>query len=473
MNRQALREGVLWGISSKGLSGALGVLSSLALVRFLTPADMGIVGMVIAVIQGALLFRDGGLTSSIVSDRDHSQRLIDTGATAALGLGVFFFVGVLFLAPAMAAFLHEERLRLSIQIASVTLLASSLAFIHSAMAKKTFQFRYHYQPDVVSSLVNAVLSVGLAWAGWGYWSVVWGLLASSLVQTVLYYRLFPVPFQYRIDKACLYRIYSFSAYIQLNILFAFLLSHGIRLAVGKLIALDQLGYYHVAMRISSLPAEYIAPVIATMALPYFSRMMGEQMRQHYLETSRYLQMTVIPLSFLAGLAVEPLFLWLYEDTWLPVIPVLHILLIQTVMHAVLGPIAMYMYARRKPHVVTGFMGLQTGLVYAGILLLHEHLTIRNIAIVHTVATGLAALGWLLYLSFREEMPVTRLLRDLQGTLLISALAFGIVRELIAGLPMASWQALCVTGLLFPALIGGLYWRFYRTDIQRLASILRG
>ena len=471
MNLFDLREGLYWGSASKVLNVILGIASTFVLAGYLSPEDFGIAAIAIAAFQGMQLFRDGGLSTSIVADQDRSQALINTGATVLLALGIVVFSMCILAAPLLASFLADERLTDAIRVISLALIFISLSTIHSALAQKSLRFKKLFQPNIYGRTSLAVISIGGAVMGLGYWSIVVGIVASSCIRMVVCRIVFPVSYSLQIDRNCLRRLFSFSILIFCNMLILFILKHGDRVVIGKLISMEQVGYYHFGVQLANLQAEFLYPILTVLLLPYFSKLDLVELRNRYIETLRYLRLIIIPFSFYLVLIAEPAFIWIYADKWLPVLPILYSYCIFGIIRALIGPQSVYLYAKRKPGVMTFFLLIRLAISYSLIYIFQAQLDATRVALIFTGALLLNFVLWAAYLHVTTDIRAGRYLGHIVGPLLASGGAFLIARWLLESWPVDSLAQLIISSAVFVPLVGGIYWKVYRGELQKLLNLV--
>jgi PST family polysaccharide transporter len=472
MSRVALREGLLWTGFSKYFGRILTAVSTFILAKFLVPEDFGIVAICMVVIQGLQIFRDIGIPASIVTDKESSQELVDTGATIFIGLGILIFILSLILAPLFSSFLNDPRLTTPIRVMSLSILFTSFSLINSTIAQKELKFKKNAQPAIFSQAFYVFSSIVLAYLGWGYWSIIISSVLSSLLGTILYYIIFPVSFKIRIDRECLKRIRSFSIYAFINGVLIFLFINLDRIAIGKFVDIEQVGYYYLAFKVANLPAEYIYSIVISLLLPYFSKLTLQKLKERYIETVKFLGIIIIPISFLLALIVKPLFYWLYQDKWMPVIPLIYILTIYAITRSLFGPMGTYVYAKRKPNILTAFLILQIILVFGGLFVFRKYLTARNVAIIFTVISVFLFLVWILYTKYKEDIPMSTFFKNIFPPIIVSVTVYLFVSLMLKPLELRPINLILSSVGIYTFLVVILYFVMYRNYIIKFFEFIR-
>jgi O-antigen/teichoic acid export membrane protein len=158
---------------------------TVALARLLEPRDFGLVAMSSIVAVLLMNFGLNGFTEAVVQ----CTTLNSTQASNLFWLN-FSISGVLSLVfalsgGALARFYAEPRLVPIGRLLSVGILLSSLSVQHLALLKRATWFTTVYAIEAAARVISTVASIVLAWNGWSYWALVWGLLFQAAANAVL------------------------------------------------------------------------------------------------------------------------------------------------------------------------------------------------------------------------------------------------------------------------------------------------
>jgi PST family polysaccharide transporter len=181
--RRAVRGAGATLISSVS-SLAIQIISTMILARLLVPADFGLIGMVS--LFSLLLVNCGpnGMTEAILQVDEIDHFLASNLFWVNIGLGVLLTVGFAAAGTLLARFYHDPRVTHVAVGMSVTVFISSTSVQHVALLKRAMRFSVVSANDVIARLVSTVVSIGLGWAGWGYWALVGGSVALALSTSI-------------------------------------------------------------------------------------------------------------------------------------------------------------------------------------------------------------------------------------------------------------------------------------------------
>ena len=244
---------------------------TIAVMRLLTPEDYGLVAMA-TIFSGLFsLVAEIGLGSSLVQSKEVSARQMrQVFAGVLLSNFSIFAVLVLGIAPLAALFFTEPRLEQIIPVVALQFIPAAFAVIPSAILDRELLYRGRSLVDFGSSLCGGFLTLGLAYAGYGAWSLAWGNVLSAALRAIGLNVLKPYMELPLFDFSGTGSIFRFGRDVAANQLVFYFYSQADALIVGKLLGRHDLGLYSVSMDLASLPASRIASILNKVAFPAMS-----------------------------------------------------------------------------------------------------------------------------------------------------------------------------------------------------------
>ena len=84
----------------------------------------------------------------------------------------------------LARVFHDPLVERVTVFMSLTIFATSISTIHLALLKRAMHFSWVSLNDICARGVSVIVSIVLAWMGWGYWALVAGAIALPMSMTV-------------------------------------------------------------------------------------------------------------------------------------------------------------------------------------------------------------------------------------------------------------------------------------------------
>jgi O-antigen/teichoic acid export membrane protein len=150
-------------------------------VRLLRPEDYGLIATAGLFTTFATLLLDGGLSVVLISRKDLPAEQQGAAVTAVL-LSSFILGAIIFLvAPFGASYFNSPPLLLILQVSALYLPLAALVVVPLALMSKEMRFKQIAIIQTISSVLQGVCTLTLAYLGKGYWALIIGnFLAVAL-----------------------------------------------------------------------------------------------------------------------------------------------------------------------------------------------------------------------------------------------------------------------------------------------------
>lgn len=311
------------------------IAGKVVLIRLLTPEDFGLVAIASLYLSFYVLVQTGGLDQAIIYRKERAREAAETSFTLMLIIGIVLYIVVFITSPHVARFFGSESAEAIIKVLGLSLILASLAQVPLAILVKELSFGLDAAVSIVSVVTNTVLAIMLALAGFGYWSLVYGALAGSLIGTLMSWRLCPWKLRLAFDRKLAWEMLGYGKYILMASIATYLATNLDDISVGKLLGVTALGFYTISYNISNLPATNITHIIGKVMFPTYSKLQDkpESLRTAYLKTLRYVSLLSIPTAFGIMACAHDFVNVLFKAKWAPIVPLVQILAVYGLMRS--------------------------------------------------------------------------------------------------------------------------------------------
>ncbi len=290
-------------------------------IRLLMPEDYGIYAMADVVMYFFALFSGAGLASALIQIRSFTS----TQMRQILGLLVVVNFAlallVVLLAPSIAAFYQEERVIPVLYALIIGFFTVVIETLPTAMLEREMRFKSLSLIELAAATLSALVTLALALAGYGVWSLVFGHLSELLLRAGLKFIAHPVWLlpQFRFGESL--HLMAFGATKTLTFLAWFLLVSVDTLIGGRLWNTETLGIYAVALQLSYIPMNKLVPLVKQVAFPAYAKLHhGEgKLAPYVLKANGLIMVTAFPVFFGFAATAPTLVPLLLGDKWLAVI----------------------------------------------------------------------------------------------------------------------------------------------------------
>ena len=173
-----------------------------------------------------------------------------------------------------------------------------------------------------SSVVSLIVTILLAYQGWGVWSLVTQNLLLVLIPTTIYWttnKWFPkLVFSIKSFK----ELFGFGFYMLLTSLVSTIVNNIQGLLIGRIYNPTMMGYYSKAHSTEVLASNTISQVVSQVTYPLYSELQDNKgmMTNALKKITTLIAFFTFPLMFLLILLAKPVFIFLYSEKWLDSVP---------------------------------------------------------------------------------------------------------------------------------------------------------
>lgn len=289
--------GVRWGLSTQVVIRIASFLPSIILARLLSPLDYGLVGMAGTVAGVVSIFSDFGLGQALLQCQEdvakRAQQIFWTNNALAL---ILCTIQIL-LAPAAASFYGTPELLIILRVTALGYVISAVGSVSGILLQKSLNFKSNYLIEIVSTIIRLVLSVSLAWFGWGFWSIILADLTCKLVSAVLKCKLCRWRPSFGFDLQGAGKIFKVGQYIYLTNLLNYFMSNIDFIIIGKFYGAKGLGPYYFSYNLVMMFHQTLSGLTGNITMPAIAALPGQEAaRQAYFSrTLKIIAISALPI----------------------------------------------------------------------------------------------------------------------------------------------------------------------------------
>lgn len=307
IERRTVRGGALTVIYQVGKQ-AVGIAETAILSRLITPADSGLINMVVVVTGFITLFNDLGLSAATIQRQRLTQPQVSTLFWINVALGALLGLVTALLAPLLAWFYDDPRLVWLTIAVAFGFLFGGVTVQHRALLKRRMRFDTLLWIDTACTVVGTVVTIGLAALlppERRYWALAIGMLVQGPVEIVGLW----ISCVWRPSRPAwaedLRPMLAYGGNLTGYRIFNYFARNTDNLLIGRFFGAAALGLYAKAYGLLLLPLRRISQPFATVALPALSRLNDDPVRYRafYLQMSAVICLLSMPLiAFMIGAA---------------------------------------------------------------------------------------------------------------------------------------------------------------------------
>lgn len=283
----------------------------------LDPADFGIVAAAMTVISMGQIVLGLGMGPAVVQRRTD----VDEAAFSAFWIGVLFAVGLYgilwILAPWISQIYKIPAITAVMRVSGLSLPLSALSSIPTALLQRNLDFRGLFWINSVPPIISGAISVGLAFAGIGFWALVLGPLIGTGVSAMLAWRISGWLPSFVIDWQVAWSLIGFGSWVMLASTVTWFFGQADNALCGYYLGATTLGVYSLGFNLSSLfPGLVISP-LAAVAYPAFCEVQNErkELGHIFIRLQSLIAAVLFPLALGLSATAAPGVNLLYGGRW--------------------------------------------------------------------------------------------------------------------------------------------------------------
>ncbi len=182
---QSIRQGAAWLFVGNTGAQVLTFLFGIVLARLLVPEDFGML-LTIQVFTGfAGLISGGGMGQALIRAKTATDQDYNIVFTLQLIIGCLIYSVFFFSAPWFARWYSNPIYTDLLRVSALSFVYRPLVNLPSSILQRQMRFKAKTIIGLISLLFSSGISIGLAYLGYGVWSLIMGGIAGSAIKASL------------------------------------------------------------------------------------------------------------------------------------------------------------------------------------------------------------------------------------------------------------------------------------------------
>jgi O-antigen/teichoic acid export membrane protein len=447
--------GMAWTAAGTWTSRVFVLVTVMVLAGHLDARAFGVLGVATLAANVAFQLNDGGLVDALVWWPARTREAAQVTLFACIVLGLVTGGALAAAAPAIAGVFGAPDAAPLLRVYAIVVLADATAGVYLGALTRELAFRKRFVPDAVPAACGCAVTVALAVAGAGVWSLVLGDLVRGVSQLGVGFLVVGRRMAPRWHRDIAAELWRYGRAALAGSFLEFALQNVDYALVGLLLGPVALGFYTIAFRVAILPFLLVTYVIAGVAFPLYARLVAQGAPVQGLLHATMRACCGLVFVMGAGLAALAPFLEVLGQRWQAAVPVARLLGVYICLRSATFMVSVLLRVVH-PRANALLRGAWVALLLALIVTVGRG-SITAVAVVQVaVATGMLG-AFLVAARQLAGILVAPLLADLLRFAIAALIASAATTVLQRGLATlshpTSWAALIVLGLTFCAVYG--------------------
>ena len=277
--KEKTAKGLGWGFVDNFVGTGITAVVSILLARILSPEEFGLVGMIAIFVSLGNSLMDSGFSGALIRKKEASDRDLSTVFYTNLLLSVIIYLTLFFSAPAISDFLNNGQLTLILRILALSVVIMSFTQVQKVNFIRKIDFRTQAMISLAASVVSGVVSIWMALAGCGVWSLVVQQLSKQAVVSVLLWVFSTWKPSFSFSFASFREMFSFGSKLLACSLISVIWNEIYSLVIGKMYNPIAVGYFTRAEKFKTMVTSNIGQVVQRVGYPVLSSIQDDSERQ--------------------------------------------------------------------------------------------------------------------------------------------------------------------------------------------------
>ncbi len=321
MAEQSLKDktvkGTFWSAADAFLGQGMTFIVGLVLARLLNPEDYGLIGIVAIFTTILTGIVDSGFSNALIRKKDTTNEDYNTMFITNMVMSIALF-GLLFVcSPLIADFFARQELIWLVRAMGLILILQALSITQVTILTKRIDFKTKAKASLISAVLGGAIGIGMAFTGFGVWSLVGQQLSKQLLYTLClwFFNKWWPKLEFSIES--FKYMWGFGWKLMVSGLLNNIWNQLYQVVVGKFYSPATLGQYSRAKDFASIFSSNLTMIIQRVSYPVLAEVQDDRERmvagyRKIIKTTMFV--TAISLLSLGAIS-DPLLYCLIGPQW--------------------------------------------------------------------------------------------------------------------------------------------------------------
>jgi O-antigen/teichoic acid export membrane protein len=280
----------------------INLVAMVFLARLLEPTDFGLYALGMLLFSTANLFVGMGVDSAAIHSKVEKERLAFPAFLMTTVVSVCLFLIISLYPGFWAGLLGDPDVEPVIRVLAFLILMEGMLLIPATLLKKDLHFGVVSRVRLLAQMVDTGLTLALAFAGYGVWSLVYGRLAGTLARLIMFWVACPgwdwlIP--RRLEPEVVGELFRYGAKTTGGAGLSFFNYNWDDWLVGRMLGSTALGFYSRAYRFAATVMEgLVAASVDSVLFPAYAKIQDEKERlsEVYIKSLKVIALVMVPVG---------------------------------------------------------------------------------------------------------------------------------------------------------------------------------
>lgn len=321
--------GLFWKLLENGGAQGVQFVIAILLARLLTPAEYGVVGIIMIFITIANVIVQNGFSTALVQKKGADRVDFSSVCYFDLAVAAVMYLLLYAAAPGIADFYGNPVLRPIVRVLGMVLFPGAIISVQTAYVSRNMEFKGLFYSTFSASVVSGAVSIVMAYRGAGVWAMAGQQIVYYFVLMLALFVTVSWRMEAVFDLGRVRGMFAFGWKLLVASLIDTVFNNLYGLLIGKIYNEEMLGSYNRGEQFPKLIATNLGAAIQAVLLPAFSEQQEDigLIKRMMRRAIRLSSFAVLPMLLGLFAVADTLVLALLGEQWLICVPFLRIMCI--------------------------------------------------------------------------------------------------------------------------------------------------
>lgn len=320
---EGLRQRVLqaggWVTGGFVFDKLIAAVQMMIVARLLTPTDFGLMAASAVVVLALATLTEVGIETALVSRQSVTKSDLEVAWSISIGRASLLALAVWLFAGPIATFFRAPDLALLLRVHALVLILEGAQSPAMALLLRNLELGVRVRLDLLRRLTEAATTIALAFWLRSYWALLGGQLVGFAINGALSYRI--APFKPRLSLApdSFKQFMRFGKHLNVTMISIFGVTSLGEFVIGRLLGIEALGVYQVALTIPILIGTRAAVVMTQVSFPTYALLQRDPsaIARAFAFQMGVIGLLLIPVATALAIHAKDLVILIFGPRWLP------------------------------------------------------------------------------------------------------------------------------------------------------------
>lgn len=290
---------------------------NLVLARLIIPEEYALVAMISVFIAIGQTFVDSGFSQSLIHKQERSAVDYSTVFYFNIGIAFIFYLIIFFVSPLIADFYNNKIFIPLTRFVALNLIISSFAIVQRAVLTIKTDFKTLAITSIFSVTCSGVISIYLAYKGFGVWAMVIQTLLNHFLSALLLWIIVRWKPTSSFSLKSFKELFSYGSKLLASRLINTVCQNLHSVLIGKFYSRQDVAYFTNANQLSLYSAGYLNEIIQRALFPIQCEIQDDKdkTRQYYFKMMRLSSYIIFPIMLTMIVLARPFVISILTDKW--------------------------------------------------------------------------------------------------------------------------------------------------------------